>query len=141
MRSGTILRRLVSTISALFAPFLDYNPMEMLLSPTTLSNLQFPTLLSPATLSNLPAAVSSNLTGTSFFPGVIGTPFVDAMHLVFWLSAGLVFLAAIFSYLRGGRFVYDELDAPMVVFNAGGPESAPVRVPVQGGAGVGMRRQ
>lgn len=101
---------------ALFASFLGYNPME--------------TLLSPATLHNLPAAVSSNITGTHFFPSIIGTPFADALHIVFWVSAVLVFIAAVVSYLRGGRFVYDEIDQPQIVLTAGGPESSPDYVPM-----------
>ena len=93
---------------ALFASFLGYNPIN--------------TLLGPETLSALPAAVSANVTGTHFFPTVIGTPFADALHMVFWLSALLVFAAAVFSFLRGGRYVYDEIKAPNVVFSEGGPE-------------------
>ena len=101
---------------ALFASFLGYNPME--------------TLLSPATLAKLPASVSSNLTGTHFFPSVIGSPFVNAMHVVFYVSAILVFLAAVFSYLRGGRFVYDEQDVPVIALQRHTPSGAPERVPV-----------
>ncbi len=66
---------------ALFASFLGYNPINPI-----------NTLLGPDTLSALPAAVSANVTGTHYFPTVIGTPFADALHMVFWLSALLVFL-------------------------------------------------
>jgi MFS family permease len=96
---------------ALFASFLGYNPID--------------TLLGPDTLAALPAAVSANVTGTHFFPTVIGAPVADALHMVFWLSALLVFAAAVFSFLRGGRYVYDEIKAPSVVFTEGGPEPSP----------------
>jgi hypothetical protein len=43
---------------------------------------------------------------------VVGAPFGSALHVVFWVAAGLAFLAAGFSYLRGARFVYEEHAAP-----------------------------
>jgi len=86
---------------ALFASFLGYNPME--------------TLIPPDALSQLPTGVSSNITGTHFFPTIIGGPFVAALDTVFWVSAGLVFMAALFSYLRGGRFVYEEMETALPV--------------------------
>lgn len=79
---------------ALFAAFLGYNPMESLIPGPVLQQL------SPAT--------QSNLLGTSFFPNLISTPFMDALRLVFYFSAALCLLAAVFSYLRGKRYVYDE---------------------------------
>ena len=33
---------------------------------------------------------------------------MDALRLVFYFSAALCLLAAVFSYLRGKRYVYDE---------------------------------
>ena len=45
--------------------------------------------------------------------------------MVFWLSALLVFAAAVFSFLRGGRYVYDEIKTPNVVFSNGGSEPPP----------------
>jgi MFS family permease len=102
---------------ALFASFLGYNPMQTIIPPTALSQL--------------PATVSSNITSTHFFPTIIGAPFVVALDTVFWVSAGLVFLAAIFSYLRGGRFVYEETElGPTVVVGEGGAVATPSAVPV-----------
>jgi len=41
------------------------------------------------------------------------------------------FLAALFSYLRGGRFVYEEIElGPTVVVGESGPVAAPTAVPV-----------
>jgi len=79
---------------ALFAVFLGYNPMQ--------------TLLPPAILGQLSPAAQANLLGTAFFPGIISSSFIDALHSVFLFSAGLTLLAAIFSATRGPRFVYEN---------------------------------
>ena len=39
--------------------------------------------------------------------------------------------AAVFSFLRGGRYVYDEIKTPNVVFAEGGPEASPEYVVVR----------
>jgi hypothetical protein len=83
---------------ALFASFLGYNPME--------------TLLPSPVLAQLAPGVRATLLGTHFFPTVVGGPFGSALHVVFWVAAGLAFLAAGFSYLRGARFVYEDHAAP-----------------------------
>lgn len=80
---------------ALFAAFLGYNPMESLVPGSVLH------ALAPAT--------QTHLLGTQFFPDLISTPFMDALKLVFYFSAGLCLVAALCSYLRGKRYVYDEL--------------------------------
>lgn len=80
---------------ALFAAFLGYNPMAQLVPGPVLQQL------SPA--------VQSHLLGTDFFPALISTPFMDALRLVFYFSAALCLIAAVCSYFRGKRFVYDEL--------------------------------
>lgn len=80
---------------ALFAAFLGYNPMESLIPGPVLHQL------APAT--------QSHLLGNSFFPTLISIPFMDALKLVFYFSAALCILAALCSYLRGQRYVYDEL--------------------------------
>ncbi|MFL5731655.1 MAG: MFS transporter [Chloroflexia bacterium] len=110
---------------ALFASFLGYNPME--------------TILAPSTLAALPANVRASLTGTHFFPSVIAAPFAAALHLVFWISAILVFVAAALSYLRGGRFVYEELEDRQSQTAERGREVSPAYVPVQ--VQSGERRQ
>jgi hypothetical protein len=85
---------------ALFAAFLGYNPMESLIPGPVLH------LLSPAT--------QSQLLGTNFFPNLISQPFMDALRLVFYFSALLCLIAAGCSFLRGKRFVYDELPQAQV---------------------------
>jgi len=79
---------------ALFAVFLGYNPMQ--------------TLLPPAILGQLSPAAQANLLGTAFFPGIISSSFIDALHSVFLFSAGLTLLAGIFSATRGPRFNYEN---------------------------------
>ncbi len=106
---------------ALFAAFLGYNPMG--------------TLLPPPVVAALPTATADTVLGTHFFPTIIGLPFVDALHVVFWVAAFLAFAAAIFSYLRGQRFVYEEMiaSAPASA-EAGAPVAAPRRAPALSGA-------
>jgi MFS family permease len=80
---------------ALFAAFLGYNPMGRLVPDQVLHQL------TPTT--------QASLLGTNFFPNLISTPFMDALRLVFYFSAALCVLAALCSFLRGKRYVYDEL--------------------------------
>lgn len=84
----------VPPTGALFAAFLGYNPMQSLVPGTVLKQM--------------PQAQANNILSTHFFPSIIGVPFIDSLHVVFWVAAGLALLAAVFSYLRGGRFVYEE---------------------------------
>ncbi len=78
--------------SALFAAFLGYNPMATLL-PTNV-------------LHSLPAAKQATLLGHTFFPNLISPPFMIGLHGVFYLSAAMCFVAALASFLRGKRYVY-----------------------------------
>ena len=96
---------------ALFASFLGYNPMQ--------------TLLPQPVLDRLAPGVVDNLLGTHFFPTVISDPFANALHIVFWVAAILAFAAAGCSYLRGHRFVYDELTAPIAGLHSGSSSATP----------------
>jgi len=109
-------------VATLFAAFLGYNPVQQLLGTHVLGAL--------------PAAQSAQLTGGSFFPRAISTPFTHGLEVVFIVSIVLCLLAAAASWLRGGRYVSDEA----------GPGDEPVRdleeagelaVPVAVGAGAG----
>jgi len=108
-------------VATLFAAFLGYNPVQQLLGTHVLGAL--------------PAAQSAQLTGGSFFPRAISTPFTHGLEVVFIVSIVLCLLAAAASWLRGGRYVSDEA----------GPGDEPVRdleeagelaVPVAVGAGA-----
>jgi hypothetical protein len=78
---------------ALFAAFLGYNPMTV--------------LLPPAVLHNSSAATQTKILGTTFFPGLIADPFERGLKIAFGISATLALLAAIASLLRGKRYIRD----------------------------------
>jgi MFS family permease len=94
--------------SALFAAFLGYNPMQ--------------TLLGPATLAHLPHATAAYLTGRSFFPQLISPPFMDGLRAAFSLAAAACLLAAVSSWLRGGKYHYT---GPAPATAAATPAEAP----------------
>jgi MFS family permease len=80
---------------ALFAAFLGYNPMKELLGPT-------------GAFHHLSHAQASLLTGRKFFPKLISPPFMSGLREAFDFAAVACLIAAIASWLRGGKFVYSE---------------------------------
>jgi hypothetical protein len=78
-------------VSVLFAAFLGYNPAKELLGPHVLAGL---------THGNA-AAIS----GRSFFPHLIATPFHDGLHEAFAFAIAACLVAAVASGSRGGRSV------------------------------------
>jgi MFS family permease len=85
-------------VGSLFAAFLGYNPIR--------------TLLGPAALGRLSPPEAANLTGTRFFPELIAGPFRHGLAIVFVTALAMSLVAAGASWLRGGRYVHRELDAP-----------------------------
>ncbi len=81
-------------VSYLFAAFLGYNPLA--------------TLLGPKVLSALPAVDAARLTGREFFPSLIAGPFKHGLVMVLAFAAVMSLIAAGASWLRGGRFVYQD---------------------------------
>jgi len=81
-------------ISTLFAAFLGYNPVQHLISPLVLSHLS--------------AASRSTLLGRRFFPTLISTPFRDGLHTAFDFAIAACLVAAVASWMRGGKYVYNE---------------------------------
>jgi hypothetical protein len=81
--------------TALFAAFLGYNPMGVLLAH-----------LPAATTSSLSTQSISMLTSKTWFPTAIAPPFMSALDVAFYFNAGLAILAAAASALRGKKFVY-----------------------------------
>lgn len=75
-------------VSSLFAAQLGVNPIQHLLQPS-------------GVLPHLTAAQQHTLTGSEFFPSLISGPFHSGLVVVFAFGAGLAFLAAIASMLRG----------------------------------------
>jgi MFS family permease len=76
-------------VSTLFAAFLGYNPVQH--------------LIGPGVLAHLPAAQRATLTGRSFFPGLITTPFRAGLHASFDFAIAASIVAAAVSWSRGGR--------------------------------------
>ena len=78
---------------ALFAAFLGYNPMRQ--------------LLAPAVLDKLPEAARALVLGKQFFPSLMASAFMDSLRLTFYGAAALSFIAAIVSFLRGGKYIHE----------------------------------
>jgi MFS family permease len=98
-------------VATLFAAFLGYNPIQHLLGPVLLHQL--------------PAAQAAVLTGRSFFPQVIATPFSDALSAAFTFSFIACLIAAGASWMRGGKYHYREEDIEEAVRRP--PSGAPRR--------------
>jgi MFS family permease len=82
-------------VGSLFAAFLGYNPMGTLLGPAA---------------AHLPHATAAYLTGHKFFPQLVSQPFASGIHAAFWFAGGCCLLAAVASWLRGGKYVHAEDD-------------------------------
>jgi len=82
---------------ALFAAFLGYNPMVTMIS-------ELPKSVSKQIGPQAFAAITS----TTWFPRAIAPPFMDAIHVAFYLNAGLAVVAAAASMLRGKRWEYER---------------------------------
>jgi hypothetical protein len=83
-------------VSVLFAAFLGYNPMQHLLGSTVLSHL--------------PPASVATIIGRRFFPSLITSPFKDGLREAFLFATIACLVAAGASWLRGGKYVYSEVD-------------------------------
>jgi len=82
-------------VGSLFAAFLGYNPMQV--------------LLGHAELSQLPHSTASYLTSRQFFPHLIAPAFSKGLTEAFSFAAGACLLGAVASLLRGGK--YHHVDA------------------------------
>jgi hypothetical protein len=80
-------------VGSLFAAFLGYNPMAKLI---------------PAAILSSPAVNSAYITGKEFFPNLISSPFIDGLRIAFTFSMVLFLLAAIASWMRGGKYIHDD---------------------------------
>ncbi|ABW00903.1 MFS transporter [Caldivirga maquilingensis] len=79
--------------SLLFAAFLGIDPASVL--PSTLT-------------ANLPASIMKVLDSSTFLPNVLGSPFMMGLRISLYISIVLVVIGAVLSYMRGGRYVYEE---------------------------------
>jgi MFS family permease len=81
-------------VGSLFAAFLGENPIR--------------TLVGNHTLSTLPPSDQSTLTGHTFFPHLISSPFHTGLVVVFAMAIAMSVVGALASLLRGSRYVHSE---------------------------------
>jgi MFS family permease len=99
-------------VAALFATFLGYNPLA--------------TLLPPQIITALPAASQLEILGKTFWPNLISDPLKAGLGVAFAISAGLSVIAALASFLRGGRVIYDvEADKPALLVEDAAGQALP----------------
>ncbi len=97
---------------ALFSAFLGYNPMQTLLGPV---------------LAHMAPAKVAFLTGRSFFPSLISGPFMVGLRVAFDFAAVACLVAAVASWLRGGKYYHQE-EQPAAGKTAPGGMVAPTEV-------------
>jgi EmrB/QacA subfamily drug resistance transporter len=85
-------------VGSLFAAFLGYNPMH--------------TLLGDKVLAALPPDKAAYITGKTFFPQLISSPFKHGLAIAFTASLLMCLIAAAASWLRGGHYVHTEDGGP-----------------------------
>lgn len=88
----------IPAIGSLFAAFLGVNPMQQLLGPHILAQA---------------GVHSSVLLSRGFFPNLIETPFAKGLHLAFLVAAGLCFVGAVFSWMRGAGVRHHIVAGPL----------------------------
>ena len=93
-RSATTISHL-PPVALLFAAFLGYNPMKTLLGPK---------------LASLSPAAQANVTGRSFFPHLISSPFLHGLRIAFTMSVVMCLVGAGCSALRGGRAAAEDAE-------------------------------
>jgi hypothetical protein len=84
-------------VGSLFAAFLGYNPMAV--------------LLGHAELSQLPHATATYLTSRQYFPHLIAPAFSRGLTEAFSFAAGACLLGAVASLLRGGKYHHEDVEA------------------------------
>jgi hypothetical protein len=89
--------------SVMFAALLGYNPVQMLLGPA---------------LSKLPASHAAYLTGHSFFPSLISSPFSAGLSVAFGFAIAACLVAAAASLLRGKHYVHEVHGAGATVLES-----------------------
>jgi MFS family permease len=101
-------------VGSLFAAFLGYNPMGTLLAPI---------------LHTLPHHTAAYLTGHRFFPTLVSHPFAKGIHEAFYFAAAGCLIAAVASWLRGGKYYHQESPAPAAAQDPGPRQVSAVSEP------------
>jgi hypothetical protein len=83
-------------VATVFAAFLGYNPIAK--------------LLGPAILAKIPAANAHYLIGRFYFPHLISKPFGHGLTEAFIFAAIACLVAAVASWLRGGKYTASDID-------------------------------
>jgi EmrB/QacA subfamily drug resistance transporter len=86
----------ISPSGALFAAFLGYNPVAMIIAA-----------LPASVMSAIPASTLAALSSSFWFPSTLGVAFLPSLRTTFYIGAVLCFMAAILSALRGERYVHE----------------------------------
>jgi MFS family permease len=81
-------------VGSLFASFLGYNPLQSLLGSQAKAGVS--------------AAQWQTLTGKEFFPNLIASPFHHGLVIVFAVAIVMSIIGAVFSLLRGKRYVHTD---------------------------------
>ena len=81
---------------SLFAAFLGYNPVRIILAAVPQSVVA---ALSPATI--------ATLTGITWFPVTLAQAFMPSLRISFYIGAAVCLVAAVLCALRGSMYVYD----------------------------------
>jgi MFS family permease len=114
-------------VATLFASLLGYNPIQQLLGPSA---------------ANLSDAHREFLTGREFFPHLISGPFHDGLTVAFIFAIVACLVAAWASWLRGGKYHYQEADeatgtvAQLPIVAADGVVAPPEPLPAGGSNGA-----
>jgi hypothetical protein len=84
----------IPPVSILFSAFLGYNPIEHLIGAHALGGLS--------------AVNHAAVTGRSFFPHLISSPFSSGLHEAFLFAIVACLIAAAASLARGGKYRHGE---------------------------------
>jgi hypothetical protein len=88
---------------ALFAAFLGYNPVQMILGG-----------LSPALIATIAPATLTSLTGAVWFPTTLAGAFMPSLALSFYIGSGISFVAALLCAMRGEKYI-DESEGAVPI--------------------------
>ena len=97
---------------ALFAAFLGYNPVHIILAA-----------MPQAVVAAINPATIATLTGITWFPTTLAQAFMPSLSISFFIGAVLSLTAAVLSVMRGSKYVY-EVDGQ----NAENPTKIPGQV-------------
>ena len=85
---------------ALFSAFLGYNPMGTILDA-----------LPANVVAIIPQHIVTTITGTTWFPETLADAFMPSLQTAFYIGAVMSAIAAVFSVLRGEKFIHESHEA------------------------------